>query len=157
MTTLAQSYGTSTALTLNSTTWAQATTNSSNAIDISSLSPIADDIWVTLLVTFPNLTIGAQSAVNIYVSCSEDGTHYDDNDQYSGTNNHNTSLRSPTNFKVGPSMHAVINVTTAITFSLLQVCGGTLPRKFGVILVNQCNEKIATFSASYTAINFTNA
>jgi hypothetical protein len=156
MSTIAQSYGTSTAFTLNSTSFAQAVTISSDAVDISAIANPPVDIWITVKVTFPNSAMGAQSAVNIYVAASEDGTAYDDNDQYSGSNNSQTTLRTPTNFKGAVVMAATTNVVKAITFSLRQVCGMTLPRKFGIILENQCNQTIATKSASYTAVNYTN-
>lgn len=157
MTTLAQSFGTSTSFTLNSTTWAQAVTVSSTAINVAGIATIPDDIWITVKCTFPNSALADQKAVNIYVSCSEDGTNYDDNDQYSGTNNSQSVLRAPTNFKGPVVLFGTQNVTTAVTFSLLSLGLGTLPRKFGIILENQCGQTIATFSATYSPINFTNA
>lgn len=156
MTTLAQVYASSTAFTLNSTSWAQAVTISSNAVDISSVSPVPIDIWCTVSVTFPNSTMGAQKAVNIWVSASEDGTIFDENDQYAGSNNSQTTLRSPTNFKGPIVLAATINIATATTFSLRAITGATLPKKFGLILENQCNQTITTKSASWTAINYTN-
>ncbi len=156
MTTVAQSFGPSVAFTLNSTSFAQAVVISSDAVDISTLSPVPIDILITVKCTLPNSAMGAQQAVNAYVSCSEDGTVYDDNDQYAGTNNTQTTLRSPTNFKGPVSLAATINVVTAITFSLRQLFGGTLPRKFGLILENQCNQTITAKSASYSAVSYTN-
>ncbi len=156
-TTIAQLFGTSVAFTINSTSWTQATVITTDAIDVSAITTVPIDILVTVKITFPNSTIGAQSAVNIFVSASEDGTVYDDNDQYSGTNNTQTALRLPANYKGPVVMGATINVVTAITFSLRQVCGGILPRKFGLILQNQCNQTIVTKSASYTPVAFTNA
>jgi hypothetical protein len=157
MTTLAQSYGASVALTLNSTSWAQAVVITSDAIDLSGISPPPVDVLVTVKVTFPNTAMGAQKGVNIFVAASEDGTVYDDNDQYSGSNNTQTTLRVPTNFKGSVPLAATQNVVTAITFSVRQVCGGVLPRKFGVVLENQCNQTIVTKSASYSPINYSNA
>lgn len=157
MTTVSQVFGTTQAFTLNSTSFAQAVVITSDAIDISALSPIPLDILITVKCTFPNSTMGAQKAVNCFISASEDGTVYDDNDQYSGSNNTQTTLRSPTNFKGPVSLAATINVVSAITFSLRQLFGGVLPRKFGLILENQCNQTITTKSASYTAVNFANA
>jgi hypothetical protein len=156
-TTIAQLFGTSTAFAnLNATSFAQAVTISTDAVDVSAISPVPIDILITVKATFPNSTMGAQSALNIYVAASEDGSAYDDNDQYSGSNDSQTALRTPTNFKGQVSMAATQNVAKAITFSLRQLCGGILPRKFGLILENQCNQTITTKSASYTPVNYTN-
>lgn len=144
--------GSSAAFTLNGTSWTQATTVSSDALDLSA-SPNPLDVLITVKATFPNSTMGAQKAVNIYVAASEDGTNYDDNDQYAGSNNTKTSLRSPTNFKGPVTLAATINVVTAITFPLSYFFPRAMPRKFGIILENQCNQTIATFSASYTLVN----
>jgi hypothetical protein len=157
MTTLAQLFGTSTAFTLNATTWAQAVTISSSAVDISGIATVPDDILITVNATF-GVSIAAQKAVNIYISCSEDGTNFDDNDQYSGTNNSQAGLRSPTNFKGPIVLNGTSSIATAITFSLLAATGlRVLPRKFGIVLENQSNVTISTKSASYTPVNYTNA
>lgn len=156
MTTLAQVFGTSAGLTLNATSWAQAVTISSDAINVAGIATVPVDILVTVNCTFPNSAMGAQKAVNVYVSGSEDGTNYDDNDQYAGTNNTKTTLRTPSNFKGPVVLAATTNLATAITFSLAQMFGGILPRKFGIILENQCNQTIATKTATYTPVNFSN-
>jgi hypothetical protein len=104
------------------------------------------------------VSIAAQKAVNIYISCSEDGTNFDDNDQYSGTNNSQAGLRSPTNFNGPIVLNGTSSIATAITFSLLAATGlRVLPRKFGIVLENQSNVTISTKSASYTPVNYTNA
>lgn len=159
MTTVAQSYGTHATFNINATSWAQAVTISSDAVSLFSLSPSPMDVMITVKFTAPNSTIGAQKSVNMWISPSEDGSSYADNDQYSGANNTQTSLRSPTNF-YGPF---VIPVTQNIAMvgilqSLRALLGGSLPRSFGIILENQSNVTItAGISAGYTAINFTNS
>ena len=157
MTTLAQLFGTSTAFTLNNTSWTQATTISSTGIDLSVLSPIPDDVMITVDFVFPNSAPANQKAVNLWVAVSEDGTHYTDNDQYSGTNNTQSTLRSPTNF-YGPFVIPVNQNITGygVLASLRGLCGGILPRKFGIILENQGGQTITSPAASYTPVNFTN-
>lgn len=156
-TTLAQLDGTSTSwTTVNTTTWAQAVTISIDAVNIAGASPVPVDVMMTFTGTEP-ASVAAQHAVNVYFSISEDGTHYSDNDQYSGSNNTQTTLRSPTNF-LGPW---VINTTSSLAYwstvpSLRAICGGVLPRKFGAIMENQSNVTITGPAASYTLINFTN-
>lgn len=156
MTTLAQAFGTSTAFTMNSTSWTTGKTNSSNAVDVSALSPIPDDIQITVSFVMPSGSPAAQKGVNLYIATSEDGTHYADNDQYSGTNNQQTTLRSPTNF-LGPFF--IVAGTASITvysptISLLALIG-FIPRKFGIICENQTNLTPTSLAASYTPITFT--
>jgi hypothetical protein len=158
MTTLAQSFGTSTSLTLNATAWAQAVTISSTGLSVAGLSPVPDDILITVTGTVPNSALADQKAVNVWVAVSEDGTHYGDNDQYSGTNNTQTALRSPSNF-YGPF---IINCTQNVAMygvigSLRALCGGTLPRAFGLVLENQAGQTITSPAATYTPINWTNS
>lgn len=157
MTTVSQSFGTSAGFAnLNTTSFATGVTISTDALDVSTLSPVPVDILITVTATFPNSAMGAQSALNIYVAASEDGTNYDDNDQYSGSNNSQTSLRTPTNFKGPVVLAATQNKAEAITFSLRNLMSGVLPRKFGVILENQCNQTVATKAVTYTPVSYIN-
>jgi|SRR5271165_2908569 len=157
MTTLAQVFGTSTSFTLNGTAWAQAVTISSTGLSIVGLSPVPDDLLITIIGTVPNSALANQKAVNVWFAVSEDGTHYTDNDQYTGTNNTQTTLRSPTNF-LGPF---VIPCTQNVAFygvtTLRQWCGLCLPRAVGLILENQCGQTITAPAATYTPITYTNS
>jgi hypothetical protein len=156
VTTLAQVFGTSTAFTINSTSWTQATVNSTNAVDVSAISPVPVDIMVTVDFATSG-TIAAQKAVNVYVAVSEDGTHYTDNDLYSGTNNSQSSLRSPTNFLVGPPIAVTTGITQyGVIVSLRAICGGILPRKFGLLFENQSNVTLTALAATYTPVNYSN-
>lgn len=158
-TTLAQLFGNSAAFTVNATSWTQATTISTDAVDISAISPVPVDIEITVKGVFPNSVPANQKAVNVWIAYTEDGTHYTDNDQYAGSNNTQSSLRSPTGF-AGPF---VIPVTQNVTFygvipSLLALLGSrVLPRKFGLVLENQGGQTITSPTASYTPVNLTNA
>jgi hypothetical protein len=158
MTTVAQSFAGSAAFTLNATSWTQGTTVSSDAVDVSGLSPVPVDILVTVTATVPNATLGASKAVNVYVAISEDGSHYSDNDQYSGSNDSQTSLRSPTNF-YGPFVIPCTQNVAAygVIGSLRALCGGVLPRKFGLVLENQTNVTLTGAAASYTPVGYTNS
>ena len=157
MTTLAQSFGSSSSLTLNPTSWTQGTTISSDAVDVSALSPVPVDIEITVTATVPNSPLGAQSAINVYVAVSEDGTHFTGNDQYSGSNNSQTALRSPTNF-YGPFVIPCTQNVAAwgVVGSLRSLCGGVLPRKWGVVLENQTNLTLTGPAATYTPIGYSN-
>ena len=157
MTTLAQAFGTSTAFTLNATAWAQAVIITSTGISIAGLSPVPDDILITITATVPNSALGAQHAVNVWIAISEDGTHYTDNDQYSGANNSQATLRSPANH-LGPFPIACTqNIAMwGVIGSLRALCGGTLPRAFGLVLENQNNVTLTAPAATYTPVIWTN-
>jgi hypothetical protein len=158
MTTLAQSFGSSTALTVNATAWTQATTISTDAVNVAGLATIPVDVMISVTATVPNSTLGAAKAINVYVAVSEDGTHYTDNDQYSGSNNSQTALRAPTNF-LGPFVIPCTQNVAAwgVIPSLRTLCGGVLPRKFGVVLENQTNVTLTSPAATFTPINFPNS
>lgn len=166
MTTLAQSGGSSTALTVNTTSWADGVTISTNALGIFALSPIPVDVMFTVSFTIPAGTITDQARVNVWIAISEDGTHYTDNDQYSGTNNSQSSLRSPTNFK-GPFVvntpAASISVVGVMLSLASQLAPSTapvnaiLPRAVGLILENRTGLTLTAPSVTYTAVNYTNS
>lgn len=157
MTTLAQAYGTSTAFTLNATSWTSAHVISSDAVNLAGLSPIPDDVLITVDFTTSASAAAGQKGVNVYVAISEDGTHYSDNDQYSGTNNTQTALRSPTNF-LGPFFisAATASITAYAVFALSMLIGRTMPRAFGLILENQTGQTVTSPAATYTPITWTN-
>lgn len=157
MTTLAQTFGTSTAFTLNATAWSALRMISSNAVDLSAASPVPDDVLITVKFTSSGSAAAAQKGVNVFVSISEDGTNYSENDQYSGTNNTVTPMRSPTNF-LGPFFIAAgtVSIVNTAVFALSMLIGRTMPRKFGLILENQTGQTATSPSASYTLVNWTN-
>lgn len=151
-----QPYGTSTALTINATAWAQAVTISATAVQVNT-SPFALDYQCTFKWTFPNSAPANQKQINVYVSPSEDGTNYAENDQYSGTQNSQTTLRSPTNFYYATSFPVTQNVAgTGVIPSIRAVLGGsTMPRDFGLIFENQGGQTITSPTGTCTAINYT--
>lgn len=156
MTTLSQVFGTSTSLTVNATAWANLVIITTTAIDVSSLSPVPDDILITVTGT-AGTPMTVQKGVNVWVAISEDGTHFTDNDLYSGTQNTQTTLRAPSGH-YGPY---VIPLTASVAFwgvigSLRAICGGTLPRKWGLVLENQTGQTITGPAATYTPITWTN-
>lgn len=151
-----QPYGTSTALTINATAWAQAVTISATAIQVNA-SPFAIDYSCTFKWTFPNSAPANQKQINVYLSPSEDGTNYADNDQYSGTQNSQTTLRSPTNFYYLTSFPVTQNVSgTGVIPSIAAALGGKMGvRNFGLIFENQGGQTITSPTGTCTAVNFT--
>jgi hypothetical protein len=159
MTTLAQQYGGSASLTLNSSAWTTGATISSNALNISTLSPIPDDILMTVSFAIPAGTLASSPQVNVWFAISEDGTHYSDNDQYGGANNTQSSLRTPSNF-YGPFViycpSASITAYGVIS-SVASILNGVLPRNIGVILQNQTGLTLTSPTVTYSPINYTNS
>lgn len=167
MTTLAQSGGASTALTVNATAWVDGVTISTNALSIFALSPIPVDIMFTISFTIPAGTIADQGRVNVWIAISEDGTHYTDSDQYSGTNNSQSSLRSPTNFKgpfvintpaanLSPAVGIMLSLASQLAPSTAPV-NAILPRAVGLILENRTGLTLTAPSVTYTPVNYTNS
>lgn len=157
MTTLAQFFGTSTAMTMDSTSWTTGKVNSSDGVNVAGLSPIPDDIQITVDFVMPSGSPAAQKSVNVFIAVSEDGTHYSDNDLYSGSHNQQASLRSPTNF-LGPFqiVAGTASITVYQSFSLLALIG-FIPRKFGILCENQTNLTPTSLAASYTPITYTSS
>lgn len=151
-TTLSQLDGTSASLTVNNTSWTTGTVITCNAIDFSA-SPNPLDAMFTVKFTCPNSAPTGAKVVNVYISCSEDGTNYQDHDQYSGTNNTQTSLRTPTAFTF--LMAIPVNQSIAgvgVLVSLLQILG-QMPRKGGIILENQSGQTLTGPAVTWSPEN----
>lgn len=151
MSTVAPVFGSSASLTVNSTSWTTGVTISTDALNVAGLSPIPTEIEITVAFTCPNSAPTGAKAVNVYVSESEDGTNYDEHDQYSGSNNSQTSLRSPSNFKPIGVIAVNQNIAAKRTFRVL---GGQTPaRGMGVILENQSGLTLTSPAVTYSPIS----
>lgn len=162
MTTLAQNFEASSAsLTVDSGSWVSGAVITTTALNIASLSPVPDDLLLTVNFIVPSSgTLASNSCVNIYAALSEDGTHYTDNDQYSGTANLIATLRKPTNF-YGPFKLWVptlnINPLYGVIISVLsQFNMGVLPRLLGFVLENQTGVTLTSPAATWSPAGFTN-
>jgi hypothetical protein len=151
-------YGASASAALSAAAWASGACISSAAIDCQASGTFGatapEDASMTLKLTFPNSSPSGQQAVNIWLAPSEDGTHYADNDQYSGTAGQ-PALQSLSNW-FGPFVVSVRqNVAiVGVIPSLKALFGGKLPRKFGIILDNESGVTISTPAVTLTPVNY---
>ncbi|MCZ2077901.1 MAG: hypothetical protein LC130_23220 [Bryobacterales bacterium] len=157
MTTLAASYGTSTAftITLNSLAASASAGRESTAIDNTSNLYVDAlvSVWLTLAAGTPSL------GIYVYVYGSEDGTNYPD--AITGSDAAYT-LKSPTNLTL------LKPIWTATSGGLLWrmnpmgiawAFGGILPRKWGIVVLNNTSRAAASSGngATYTGIKYTNS
>jgi hypothetical protein len=158
MATVKLAYGTSTALTCTLANLGTGTARTSEAQDNS--GGLFVDAMVTLkLCLLTGAATGNSNAVHVYFYGSEDGVNFTDN--VTGTDA-GLTLRSPHSL-VGP--HTInfatatgAPVSVATIGSVAAYFDGTLPRKWGICVVNKTNTLLntgTTMTASWTPIYLT--
>jgi hypothetical protein len=158
MTTLKENLSSSTAVTITLNSLSASTTAGRQASVIDNSSNLYVDALVTAIISTG--TVSSPVSVNVYVSGSEDGTNYDQDSAVMGVSDAAYTIDSSTNLRLG----AVINTSTSSkvynkTFSVAQLFGGVMPRKWTVVVVNNSGGALAGSgnSMSYTGITYTNA
>jgi len=158
MTTLKENLSSSTAVTITLNSLSASSTAGRQASVIDNSSNLYVDALVTAIISTG--TVSSPVSVNVYVSGSEDGTNYDQDSAVMGASDAAYTIDSQTNLKQG----AVINTSTSSkiyikTFSVAQLFGGVMPRKWTVVVVNNSGGALAASgnSMSYTGITYTNA
>lgn len=153
-------YANSAALTITLNSLATSPTVGRQATVIDNSSNLYIDALVTLIITNSGSTIGSSKNVFVYVSGSEDGTNYDQDDGVMGASDASYTVNSPSNLKSAltlycPTSSKVYNGT----FSIAQLFGGIMPRKWTVVVCNDTNQSLAGSgnSMSYSGITYTNA
>lgn len=160
---MALNYGTSTALTITAGSLASAAARSSAAVTTGTTNS-TDDVMVSVnVLTTTTTTTGNRQAV-VYVYGSEDGTNYGGDsatvDNVDGTDKALTAIGAPSVLRFAQAI-PLLNSANAITvrgqpFSLRSAFGGVLPRKWGIVIVNDSGTAFgATVGASYTEIYYT--
>jgi hypothetical protein len=104
-------------------------------------------------VNFTAGTVSGNKQVVIYAYGSEDGTNYES--VVTGTDA-NITLRSPESLPV----MKVIPVPTSsvgykVTFNVAQCYGGVLPRKWGLVFLDDTAGGVSSLAVSYTGITYT--
>lgn len=143
-----QSFGTSTSITITLNSLGSASARESTAVDNSSNLYLDAIVRVSVSVG----TVASPKEVRVYVYGSEDGTVYED--PATGTDAAIT-LEDPPVMKLAriipcPTSSKVYEVL----FSVAQCFGGTMPRKWGIVVDNQSGAALAASnnSASYTGV-----
>jgi len=155
-------YGTSTAITCTLASLASSATAGRCSTAVDNTSNLYDDAIVTLSVKSGAGVMANDKAVYVYVYGSEDGTNYDIEESNTLGSDAAYTINAPTNHKLA----AVLNVLTAAkvytaVFSVAQVYGGVMPRKWGLIIVNYSGQALDATEGNhiktYTGITYTTA
>lgn len=162
MTTTKIAYGTSTALTITLNSLASSSTVGRQATVIDNGTNLYDDALVTTIVSTSASALASPNAVYVYVSGSEDGTNYDQDSAVMGATDAGYTIDATTATNLRAA--AIINCSTSSkvynkVFSVAQLFGGVMPRKWTVVVVNNTGQALLSSgnSMSYSGITYTSA
>jgi len=152
-------YGSTTAVTCTITSLASSATAGRGSAVIDNSTTLYDDALLTVSVKTSATTLANDKAVYVYVYGSEDGTTYNASSAEAVGTNAAVTLDSPTNLK-GPLTIScpAVSVTYRGVWSVAQLFGGVMPRKWGIVVQNYTGQTLdaSIGSASFTGITFTN-
>jgi hypothetical protein len=157
MASIKEALGTSTAITITLNSLASSATAGRESTAIDNSSNLYLDALVTVIINFPNSAPANDKAIYIYAYGSEDGTNYTDNATGSDAA---ITLESPTCLR---PVHTIPiptqNKSYEAIFSIAQVFGGILPRKWGIVVRNYAGQTLVASgnSASYSGVYATSA
>jgi len=158
MTTDKIAYSASTALTITLTALASSATVGRQATVVDNSVNLYDDVLVTLDVTTSASALANDLAVYVYVSGSEDGTNFTQDDGVMGASDAAYTVNNPSNL-AGPV--AIYCPTSSKVynkiFSVAQMFAGVMPRKWTIVVVNYTGQNLGTSSATMTGITYTNS
>lgn len=152
-------YANSAALTITLNSLATSTTVGRQATVVDNSVNLYDDALLTVIISTSASAIGSSKTVSVYVSGSEDGSNFDQDDGVIGATDAAYTINSPTNLKLAmvmtcPTSSKVYNKTCSIA----GLFNGPMPRKWTIVVVNDTNQSLlgSGNSASYSGITFTN-
>ncbi|MGH7743852.1 MAG: hypothetical protein ACREQ5_03415 [Candidatus Dormibacteria bacterium] len=130
---------------------------SSAAID--NTSNLYDDALVTVQIKTGTGAPGGDKAVYVFVYGSEDGTNYEQEESNSPASDAGYTINSPTIFKQAASLPVLTAAKTYLkVFTVAKFFGGVLPRKWGIIVVNNAGQALDATEGNhlkqYTGINW---
>ena len=159
------SYGTSTAITCSlapgGTGLASSATVGRCSTAVDNTTNLFDDAIVTVSIKTGSGSMANDKAVYIYVYGSEDGTNYEEEESNSPATDGSYTINAPTIFR-GPIVIPVLTAAKIYTkvFTVANMFGGVMPRKWGIIIINFTGQALDTTEAnhikSYTGIYYTN-
>ena len=159
LTTDSIAYGSTTAITCTITSLASSATAGRGSAVVDNSTTLYDDALLTVTVKTSATTLANDKAVYVYIFGSEDGTTYNSSSAEAVGTNAVVTLDAPTNLK-GPFTIScpAVSVTYRGVWSVAQMFGGVMPRKWGVVLQNYTGQTLdaSIGSASFTGITFTN-
>lgn len=152
-------FGTSTALTITLNSLAASATVGRQATVVDNGTNLFVDVLVTVIVSTSASALAAPNIVSLYIAGSEDGTNYDQDSAVMGASDAGYTIDSPTNLKFAGN----INCSTSSkvynkVISIAQLFGGSMPRKWTLVVVNNTGQTLlgSGNSATYTGITYTN-
>lgn len=149
----------STAITITLASLGASATIGRQGTVVDNSSNLFDDALVTCIITTSSSTIGSSKSATAYVSGSEDGTNFEQDDGVMGAVDAAYTINSPTNLKVGTVLNCPTSSKIYIrTFSLAALYGGIMPKKWTPVVCNDTNQSLAALgnSMSYTGVVWTN-
>lgn len=152
-------YSASTAITMTTNSLAASVTTCRQSTVIDNSSNLYVDAYVTIISSTSNSALGSSFTIPVYISGSEDGTNFDHDNAALGASDASYTINAATNLKRAALINAGTPGTSYIyTFSVAQLFGGAMPRKWAVIECNDTNQTLAGSgnSSSYTGITYTN-
>lgn len=152
-------YSASSALTLTANSLAASATACRQSTVIDNSTNLYIDAYVTIISSTSNSALGSSLTIPIYISGSEDGTNFDHDNAALGASDAGYTINAATNLKRAALMNAGTSGTSYVaTFSVAQLFGGVMPRKWAVVECNDTNQTLAASgnSASFTGITFQN-
>lgn len=151
-------YGTSTAITITLASLGDSATVGRQSTVIDNTSNLYDDAEVTVSLTTAG-TMATPFVVYVYIFGSEDGTLYTQDDGTIGASDAAYTVNAASNLK-GPfiiSTPTTAKVYNGVIGSVASFFGGNMPRKWGIVVVNDSGAALSGSgnSASYSGLNTT--
>ena len=151
-------YGTSTAITITLNSLGDSATVGRQSTVIDNTSNLYDDAEVTVILKTSG-TMATPFAAFVYLFGSEDGTNYTQDDGVMGASDAAYTVNAASNLK-GPfviSVPTTAKIYNAVIGSVASFFGGNMPRKWGIVVVNDSGAALDSTgnSASYTGIKTT--
>ena len=149
--------GTAITCTLNSLAASATVGRQSTAVD--NTSNLYDDAIVTAIISTSASALAAPNAVYCYIAGEWDAVpSYDQDTAVMGASDAAYTIDAPTNLRLA----AIINCSTSSkvynkSFSVAQACGGVMPAKWIVVIVNNTGQALlgSGNSLSYCGLTFT--
>lgn len=152
-------YAASTSITITMNSLGSSATACRQSTVVDNSANLYVDAYVTTISSMSNTALTAPSTVQWYIFGSEDGTNFDSDDAALGASDAAYTINSPSNGKIA----SIVSAPTAgkayvRTFSVAQLFGGVLPRKWVLVGCNVTGQSLAASgnSASYSGITYTN-
>ena len=156
------SYATSTAITCTLASLASSATVGRQCTVVDNTTNLYDDALVLIGVKTSSSALANDKAVYVYVTGTEDGTNYDQDDGTFGASDAAYTVNTASNLK-GPVVIScpTVSKTYFKTFTVAQFFGGRMPRKWGFVVVNYTGQALdsteGNHTKSYTGITYTNS